>query len=256
MLKYIDSHTHLDCEQFIGEEEDTIKRALDSGVHKMIIPDIDKKGRAKLFEFTDKFPKNTFPCIGIHPTSVDKNWELDFEDMLKYQDRKIYAIGEIGLDLYWSKEYIKEQIEAFRTQIELAHSLDLPIIIHSREATELTLDTLKDYKHLGLRGVFHAYSGSKESFNILSDYGDWYVGIGGVVTYKKASIAETIKHIPLERILLETDSPYLSPVPKRGKRNESSYIPFIAEKIALEKECTLEEVAETTSSNSEKLFSI
>ena len=147
-------------------------------------------------------------------------------------------------------------MEAFRLQLELASKMSLPVIIHSRESTELILNTLKEYRHLGLRGVMHAYSGSTETYRELQKAGDWYIGIGGVVTYKKASIAETIKEIPLERILLETDSPYLTPVPHRGKRNESSYIPHIAEFIATRKETNIEEVAAITTQNAEKLFGI
>ena len=176
--------------------------------------------------------------------------------MERWLDRKIYAIGEIGMDCYWSKEFIKEQQTALRLQLELADRLNLPVIIHSRESTELIINVLKECKHLALRGVFHAYSGSAETYRELQKLGDWYIGIGGVLTYKKAGIAETVKDIPLERILLETDSPYLTPVPYRGRRNESSYVPIIAEKLAL---CTgkdLGEVAATTTENAKKLFKI
>ena len=168
----------------------------------------------------------------------------------------IRAIGEIGIDCYWSKEFLKEQIEAFRQQLELASDLSLPVIIHSRESTEHILNILKDCRHLGLRGVMHAYSGSSETFRELQKTGDWYIGIGGVLTYKKASIADTVKDIPLERILLETDSPYLTPVPHRGKRNESSYIPHIAEFLASRKGTDIDEVAAATTQNAEILFGI
>ena len=160
------------------------------------------------------------------------------------------------MDCYWSKEFIKEQEEVLRIQLELADKMNLPVIIHSRESTELIINILKDCRHLNPRGVFHAYSGSKETFRELDKTGDWYIGIGGVLTYKKASIAETVKHIPLERILLETDSPYLTPVPHRGKRNESSYIPHIAARLAELKEVQIETVAETTTANAKKLFGI
>jgi TatD DNase family protein len=178
------------------------------------------------------------------------------EELERWLDRKIYAIGEIGMDCYWSKEFIKEQQTALRLQLELADRLNLPVIIHSRESTELIINVLKECKHLSLKGVFHAYSGSAETYRELQRLGDWYIGIGGVLTYKKAGIAETVKDIPLERILLETDSPYLTPVPHRGKRNESSYIPIIAEKLALCTGTDLEEVAATTTENAKKLFNI
>ena len=173
-----------------------------------------------------------------------------------FLSRKIYAIGEIGMDCYWSKEFIKEQQEVLRIQLEMASRLDLPVIIHSRESTELIINVLKECRHLSCRGVFHAYSGSIETFREISRLGDWYIGIGGVLTYKKASIAETVKGIPLDKILLETDSPYLTPVPFRGKRNESSYIPHIAEKLAALTGRDIEEIAAATTANAEKLFNI
>ena len=160
------------------------------------------------------------------------------------------------MDCYWSRDFVKEQEEVFRAQLELAHSMDLPVIIHSRESTELIINILKDCKGLNLRGVFHAYSGSIETFREISRLGDWYIGIGGVLTYKKASIAETVKQIPLDRIVLETDSPYLTPVPYRGKRNESSYIPHIAAKLAELKETDMAEIAEVTTANAIKIFNI
>ena len=169
-------------------------------------------------------------------------------------EHKIWAIGEIGIDCYWSKEFLEQQQEAFRIQLEIAAKHDLPVIIHSRESTELIINVLKDYKVHNLRGEFHAYSGSAETYRELQKLGDWYIGIGGVLTYKKASIAETIKEIPLDRIILETDSPYLTPVPHRGKRNESSYIPHIAEKLAVQKDISIEEVARTTTANATRLF--
>jgi TatD DNase family protein len=176
--------------------------------------------------------------------------------MEKYLDRKVWAIGEIGMDCYWSKEFIREQEEVLRIQLETAAKMDLPVIIHSRESTELIINILKECSHLGLRGVFHAYSGSVETYRELQKTGDWYIGIGGVLTYKKASIAETVKQIPLERILLETDSPYLTPVPFRGKRNESSYVPYIASRLAELLETELGQVAYTTTENAHKLFGI
>jgi TatD DNase family protein len=169
-------------------------------------------------------------------------------------NHRIGAIGEIGIDCYWSKEFLEQQKEVFRLQLEMAHKADLPIIIHSRESTELIIKILKDNRNLDLRGVFHAYSGSAETYRELQKLGDWYIGIGGVLTYKKASIAETVKDIPLERIILETDSPYLTPVPHRGKRNESSYIPHIAEKLAFQKGAGIEEVATITTANAKRLF--
>lgn len=251
---FTDTHTHLYDEAFSSEEDSAVERAVAAGVTRMIVPDIDSTTREAMFSFTDRHPGVTFPCLGLHPTEVGQDWKDELAGMEKFMDRKIWAIGEIGMDLYWSEEFVKEQQEAFRIQLEMASKMDLPVIIHSRESTKIILDILSECRHLALRGVMHAYSGSIESYRELERLGDWYVGIGGVLTYKKAKIAETVREIPLDRILLETDSPYLTPVPFRGKRNESSYIPYIAEKLAAIKEVDIEEVADITSGNAAKLF--
>ena len=248
-MHFIDTHTHLYDEAFAGEEDQAVTRAVEAGVTKMILPDIDSQTREAMLSLTERHEGTLFPCIGLHPTSVDTGWQNEMLQVEKHLDRKIYAIGEIGMDCYWSKEFIREQEEVLRIQLEAAARMSLPVIIHSRESTELIINILKDCSHLGLRGVFHA-------FRELQKTGDWYIGIGGVLTYKKASIAETVKQIPLERILLETDSPYLTPVPFRGKRNESSYIPYIADRLAELSGHSLEEVAHTTTENAQKLFGI
>lgn len=255
-MHFIDTHTHLYDEAFAGEEDQTVTRAVEAGVTKMILPDIDSQTREAMLDLAGRHEGTLFPCIGLHPTSVDAGWQDEMLLVEKHLDRKIYAIGEIGMDCYWSKEFIREQEEVLRIQLETAARMYLPVIIHSRESTELIINILKDTSHLGLRGVFHAFSGSVETFRELQKTGDWYIGIGGVLTYKKASIAETVKQIPLERILLETDSPYLTPVPFRGKRNESSYIPHIAGRLAELQGTTLEEVAHATTENAQKLFGI
>ena len=255
-MEFIDTHSHLYDEAFAGEEDLALQRAIDAGVTRLIFPDIDSQSRASMFAFADRHPENIFPCIGLHPTSVDANWEKEMMEVEKHLDRKIVAIGEIGIDCYWSKEFLDQQKEVFRTQLEMAARLNLPVIIHSRESTELIINILKESKHLDLKGVFHAYSGSRETYCELERLGDWYIGIGGVLTYKKASIAETVKDIPLDRILLETDSPYLTPVPFRGKRNESSYVPYIAHKLSELTGRDLQEIASTTTENAKKLFKI
>jgi TatD DNase family protein len=255
-MRFIDTHAHLYDEAFHSEEDEAISRAIEAGVTRIIFPDIDSQTRDAMFTFADRHKGTVFPCLGLHPTSVDAGWEKEMGKLEEALDRKIYAIGEIGIDCYWSKEFIEEQKKVFRIQLELAHKLGLPVIIHSRESTDIILNILKECRHLDLRGVFHAYSGSIETFREISRLGDWYTGIGGVLTYKKASIAETVKQIPLERIILETDSPYLTPVPFRGKRNESSYIPHIAAKLAELTGKSIEEVASQTTANAEKLFGI
>ena len=255
-MHFIDTHTHLYDEAFAGEEDLAVNRAVEADVTKMILPDIDSQTREAMLNLAARHEGTLFPCIGLHPTSVDAGWQNEMLLVEKHLDRKIYAIGEIGMDCYWSKEFIREQEEVLRIQLEIAARMNLPVIIHSRDSTELLINILKDYAHLGLRGVFHAFSGSLETFRELQKTGNWYIGIGGVLTYKKASIAETVKQIPLERILLETDSPYLTPVPFRGKRNESSYIPYIADRLAELSGHSLEEVAHTTTENAQKLFGI
>ena len=255
-MHFIDTHTHLYDEAFLGEDDLAVVRAVEAGVTKMILPDIDSQTREAMLALAERHEGTLFPCIGLHPTSVDTGWQNEMLQVEKHLDRKIYAIGEIGMDCYWSKEFIREQEEVLRIQLEIAARMNLPAIIHSRDSTELLINILKDYAHLGLRGVFHAFSGSLETFRELQRTVNWYIGIGGVLTYKKASIAETVKQIPLERILLETDSPYLTPVPFRGKRNESSYIPYIADRLAELSGHSLEEVAHTTTENAQKLFGI
>lgn len=255
-MKFIDTHAHLYDEAFGEEADAAIARAAEAGVDKIIFPDIDSGTRELMFSISDRHPGSVFPCLGLHPTSIGSGWEKEMEAMEPWLSKDIYAIGEIGMDCYWSKEFIREQQEAFRLQLELADRLSLPVIIHSRESTELIISILKESRHLSLRGVFHAFSGSIETFRELQKLGDWYIGIGGVLTYKKASIAETVKQIPLERILLETDSPYLTPVPFRGKRNESSYIPYIAARLSEQTGRDIAEIAETTTENARKLFRI
>jgi TatD DNase family protein len=255
-MEFIDTHSHLYDEAFFHEEDAAMQRAVEAGVTKIIFPDIDSKSRDAMFAFADRYKGRIFPCLGLHPTSIDAGWEREMTEMERHLDRRIWAVGEIGIDCYWSKEFLEQQKEAFRIQLELAAKRDLPVIIHSRESTGLIINILKENRHLGSRGVFHAYSGSIETFRELQKLGDWYVGTGGVLTYKKASIAETVKEIPLDRIVLETDSPYLTPVPFRGKRNESSYVPYIAQKLAALTGRETSEIAHTTTQNAIKLFSL
>ena len=254
---YTDTHTHLYDEAFLEDSDAAVDRAVQAGVTKMILPDIDSTTRKDMYALADRYEGTLFPCLGLHPTSIDADWEKEMMEMESFiGSRKVWAIGEIGMDCYWSREFIREQQEALRIQLELADKMSIPVIIHSRESTELIINILKENRHLNVRGVFHAFSGSAETFNELQRLGDWYVGIGGVLTYRKASIAQTVTRIPLDRILLETDSPYLTPVPFRGQRNESSYIPHIAARLAELTGKGIEEVASATTENAHKLFGI
>lgn len=255
-MRFIDTHSHLYDEAFASEEDAAVERAVSAGVDRIILPDIDSQSRDSMFSLADRHPEALFPCMGLHPTSIGADWEAEMEKMQDYCSRKIVAIGEIGIDCYWSKEFLEQQKEAFRTQLVTAHERNLPVIIHSRDASAVIIDILKECRNLDLRGVFHAFSGSIETYREISRLGDWMVGIGGVLTFKKASIAETVKSIPLEKIILETDSPYLTPVPLRGKRNESAYIPHIASKLAELTGKDIAEIAVRTTENAEKLFGI
>ena len=255
-MQFIDTHSHLYDEAYGGEEDLALERAIYAGVDRIITPDIDSQTRQAMFALTDRHPSHLFPALGLHPTSVNSGWKREIEAIEEYKDRKVWAIGEVGIDCYWSKEHIEEQKEVLRIMLRTAHEMSLPVIMHSRDAGDIILNVLKECRHLDLRGVFHAFSGSIETYREIQKLGDWSAGIGGVLTFKKASIAETVKDIPLERILLETDAPYLTPAPHRGTRNESSYIPLIAQKLADIKGISIEEVAEKTTANAEKLFGI
>ena len=255
-MQFIDTHTHIYDEAFAGEEDAVILRAREAGVSVMLQPDVDSRERDAMFALVDRHPDELHAMLGLYPGSVDMGWRDEIDAMLRYRGRKVVALGEIGLDYHYGAEFAAEQREAFRIQMELAAEMDLPVNIHLREATEDFFRIMDDCAHLHVRGSLHAFSGSYETFQRVRKYGDWYVGIGGVVTFKKASLAEAVRHIPLECILLETDSPYLTPVPHRGERNESKYIPLIAAKIAELKGTGVDEVAQVTTGNARRLFNI
>ena len=255
-MEFIDTHSHNSDPAFKGEEDEIIRRAVEAGVSVLIQADIDSSEREAMFELVGRHPGVLYPMLGLYPCSVDSGWRDEIDSMLKWKDRGIVAIGEIGLDYHETKEFAPEQKEALRTQLELASELNLPVSIHLRDATEDFLRIIEDSKALHLRGILHAFSSSHEFYERVAKTGDWYVGIGGVVTFKNASIAEEIKYIPLERIVLETDSPCLSPTPFRGTRNENSRIPVIAAKVAAQKGISIEEVASVTTASARRIFGI
>lgn len=255
-MTFIDTHTHCTDEAYAGEEKLVVERAVAAGVEKMLLADIDSRERGAMLGLVRQYPGVLYPMLGLYPGSVDKNWKSEIDEMLKHKEENPVAIGEIGLDYHFSTEFAAEQREAFRTQLELASQMDLPVNIHLRDATEDFLEIIEDCRHLGLRGNLHAFSTSWEVFDRLSRSGDWYVGIGGVVTFKNSKLPLAVQRIPLERIVLETDAPYLAPTPLRGTRNESANIPLIAAKIAEIKGVTIEEVAETTTRTATKLFNL
>lgn len=255
----IDTHTHLYDEDFKGDFDDVIQRAREAGVYKCIMPAIDIASYDPMIMTEAKLEGFAYATIGLHPTSVKEDWERELDFVREQFYRRDYcAVGEIGLDGYWSRDFMEQQKVVFYDQVLMAASKDCPIIVHLREATDDLYEVLDRIKGAGVRprGVFHAFSGSFETYERINKYGDFMVGIGGVVTYKKASVADVVAKLPLERIILETDSPWLTPVPYRGKRNEPAYLKEIVAKIASIKGCGTDEVEEITTSNALKLFNI
>lgn len=255
-MKLIDTHTHLYLKEFSNDIDEVIDRAEKQGVHKFFLPAIDSSEITALFNLEKKFPGKCIAMAGLHPCSVKENYkeELAVVEKLLTQ-RKFAAIGETGLDFYWDKTFIKEQYESLTIQAEWALQYNVPLVLHTRNAMQETIDVIKSYSEKGLRGIFHCFSGTLQNAKGIIDMG-FYLGIGGVITYKNSGLAEIIKDTDLKYIVLETDAPYLTPVPYRGKRNESSYLKYIVEKIAAIKNISVEEVAHQTSKNAEDIFSI
>jgi TatD DNase family protein len=252
----IDTHCHLYLHEFKNDIADVIKRAEAEGINKFYLPAIDSSEIENIFLLEEKFPGKCFAMMGLHPCSVKENYMQELAIVKDWLNKKKFAaVGEIGLDFFWDKTFIAQQYQAFRTQIELSLQYDLPIVIHSRNAMQETIEIVKEFTSKGVRGIFHCFGGTVENAKEIIDTG-FYLGIGGVLTYKKSGLAEVLDEIDLKYIVLETDSPYLTPVPFRGKRNESSYLKYIIEKLALIKNVSVEEVAEITTANAEKIFGL
>lgn len=250
----IDTHSHIYDEAYDADFEQVVERARAAGVEKIVMPGIDSTCHDRMVACADALPGFAYPAIGLHPTEIRENWREELQFVFDhFDDRPWVAIGEIGMDLYWSKEYLEEQKEVFCAQLEFAHEKDLPVIIHAREATEEIFECIRKVAK-PLRGTFHAFTGSYETYRRIKAAGDFMVGIGGVVTFKNAHIATALERIPVEDILLETDAPYLTPVPHRGKRNESAYVRYVAEKIAAIKGMDFAEVEQVTTASAKKLF--
>ncbi len=251
---YIDTHTHLYDEQFNTDEHEMIQRAIDAGVNKMYMPNCDSATIQPMLRIADAWPSHCFPMMGLHPCYVKENYEDELNTVKHWlTQRKFYAIGEIGLDYYWDITFKEQQIDTFKKQIDLALQYDLPIVIHSRESIDDCIAIVKEKQNGHLRGIFHCFSGNLVQAREITDAG-LYLGIGGVITYKKSTLPDIIKEISPEYLVLETDAPYLAPVPYRGKRNESGYIPVIAGKIADIYGITVEELAVISSKNAGKIF--
>ncbi len=252
----IDSHCHLYLDEFKNDIDTIIKRAEDIGVQKFYLPAIDSSETDRLMLLEKKFSGKCFAMMGLHPCSVKDNYATELALVEKWlAKRKFAAVGEIGLDFYWDKTFTAAQYEAFRMQINLAIEYHLPVVIHTRNAMTETISVVKEFVSKGVRGIFHCFSGSYENAKEIIDAG-FFLGIGGVLTYKNSGLAEVITNIDLKHLVLETDSPYLTPVPLRGKRNESSYLKYIVEKLAMIKQVSEEEVATVTTANAEKIFGL
>ena len=256
-MVFADTHTHLYDPAYENPDE-AVERAVAAGVTKLLLPDTDSSVRKNMIGLARRHPEHCRFAIGLHPTEFTAdNFEKEMQAMLEAamaHQNELAAIGEIGLDYYYSRDLAELQQKAFKEQILLADLLDKPILIHCRDAFEDCIQLIKKYAGANTRGIFHAYSGSLEGYRELKRLGRFYLGIGGVVTFKNAHIARYLEEIPLEDIVLETDAPYLTPVPHRGERNESAYIPLIAQKISDIKGIPLEEVAAITTSNAIKLL--
>lgn len=250
----IDTHCHLYLGEFKDDIQDVIGKARKEGIEKFYLPAIDSSITADMLQLEEQYPGICFSMMGLHPCSVKENYmeELDMVEAW-LEKRKFAAVGEIGLDFYWNRTFELQQYDSFRRQLNLAIRLGLPVALHSRDATNECIEVIREYQGSGLKGVFHCFSGSHGQAMGIINCG-FYLGIGGVITYKNAGLAEALAEVPLEYLVLETDAPYLSPVPFRGKRNESSYLKYVVDKLAQVKGVSREEVAAVTTANAEKLF--
>ena len=254
----IDTHSHLFVEEFSEDLPSVIQRAKEVGVERVFMPNIDDESLEDMLKVCSLYPGYCFPMLGYHPTSVDASSMAKVLRMKEHlvSGHPFIAIGEVGLDLYWDKTYLREQQLVLDEQIQWALEWDLPMVIHCREAFVELFDVLKPYKNSGLKGVFHSFTGTQDEAREALEYDNFMLGINGVVTFKKSSLPEVLKQVPLERLVLETDSPYLAPTPFRGKRNESSFVVKVADKLAEIYGVSKSEICSITSNNALKVFEI
>ena len=250
-----DTHTHLYSEQFDNDIDTVITNCIDNGITRLFLPNIDSESIDGMLQLEEKYPNNCFSMMGLHPTSVKENYQEELTVMEKWLNNKQFcAIGEIGIDLYWDKTHLKEQQDAFKTQISWAKERNLPFVIHCRDAFDEIFEILDELNDDKMRGIFHCFTGSIEQANHIINYGGFKIGIGGVVTFKNSGLDKVVNQIDLEHLVLETDAPYLAPKPFRGKRNESTYLYNIAERVSEIKERSIEDVAQITTENSKQVF--
>lgn len=253
-MKIIDTHCHLYLEDFKDDVDALIARAKNYGVQKFYLPAIDSKVINNMLVLEKKYPTECFAMMGLHPCSVKENYKAELKIVEHWlQQRKFIAIGEIGLDFYWDKTFTTQQLEAFETQMQWSLEKEIPIVIHTRNAMQETIELMKPFAAKGLKGIIHCFGGTEEDAKKIIAMG-FYLGIGGIVTYKNSGLANVIKKIGIHKIVLETDAPYLTPIPFRGKRNESSYLKYIIEKIAEATKISVKTIAEVTTANAEKIF--
>lgn len=258
----IDTHSHIYDEAFDNDRKEVVERAKSEGVERIILPAIDGESNERLFDLCRQHPDYVHPLMGLHPTSINDNpkWREELAEVRRLLENppqgieRFYGVGEVGLDLYWSRDWQAEQSEAFVAQLDMALEFDLPIVIHTRDAWEEMATIVERYRGKGLQGIFHAFSSDVAMYERLRECGDFLFGIGGVVTFKKSALAEVVKGMRLEDLVIETDAPYLTPTPHRGTRNESSYVRFVAMKIAELQGVDYEKVAEQTTANAKRIF--
>lgn len=252
----IDTHTHLYSKEFDADRDVMIQAAITAGVEKMLMPNVDLESIAGMHDLAKKYPNHCYPMMGLHPCSVKANFEEELAEIKAWLDKGGYcAVGEIGVDLYWDKSTLAFQQQAFRTQIGWAKEKKLPIVIHVRDAFNEAFEIVDELNDSTLTGVFHCFSGNLEQARHILDYGGFMLGIGGVATFKNGGLDKVLPEIGLDHLVLETDSPYLAPVPHRGKRNESSYVQLVANRVAELTGTGFSEVNEATTRNALRLFS-
>ena len=252
----IDTHSHIYSEDFNDDIDEVLQNAYNNDVKKIVLPNIDSGSIKRLLDLSDSYPHICYPLMGLHPGSVSKDYKEELSAVEYWLDKhKFYGIGEIGIDLYWNTTFLREQQEAFRYQIKLAKSLQLPIVVHVRESFNEVYKIVKEEQDGNLKGIFHCFTGNSEEAIKIIDLG-FLLGIGGVVTFRNSNLENTLKHIDVNHLVLETDAPYLSPEPKRGKRNEASYLVYVAKKVAEIYSKSLKEIADVTTANARNLYGI
>lgn len=256
-MYFIDTHTHLFLEEFDSDVHDVVRNATAAGINQFCLPNIDITSINRLHALSDQYPEQCYPMMGLHPTSVGPDFRKELASIESlFGERKYIAVGEIGIDLYWDKTFLKEQVEAFEMQLGWSIERNLPVAIHTREAFTVVFGSIHKAGADKLRGVFHSFGGSREELEEIARLQNFMIGINGVVTYKNAGFRDYLAVFPIERVLLETDAPYLTPVPHRGKRNEPAYLRHIAVKLSEVYGLPLETVAEKTTGNARKLFGL